>query len=379
MDQAKKENLSFFINRNIAQLLYVQNPGKISPFFPVRLYIEPTNACNLRCIHCHHNNIKKGVFKRKVGMMDFGLYKKVISEIEDRHCEISLNAQGEPLLHKDIIRMVEYAIKKNIFVSLLTNATLLSEKISKELVSLGLNRIVFSFDSIDKNEFEKIRVNAKFEQALLNILEFLKINEGCGHPTFVCCSAVIQQANIDSICRYDEYFHSLPIDTIFHSTLLNLSGNSGVSGEIDIETKRKMYQKDNFPICRVPWEMMSVNWDGEVSVCGLDFNVLYSIGNVKDFTLFELWNKEEMQTFRKAHLEQNFALIEKKGDLCSKCNCLFDAEYNIRNYKLFTERDLLRKFQQYSIGAETAKKPLDEVKYNRLQEEIKRLDSLCRQ
>jgi len=309
--------------------------------------------------------------------MDFELFKKVIDEIRDRHCEISLNAQGEPLLHKDIVKMVEYCTRSNVYVSLLTNATLLSEDISKQLVSLGLNRIVFSFDSIDKNEFEKIRVNAKFEPVLLNILRFLKINEESGHGTFVCCSAVIQDNNADSMGRYDEYFYSLAIDTVFHSSLLNLSGNSGVSEEIDIESKRKMYTKENFPICRVPWEMMTVNWDGEVSACGLDFNVLHSIGNVKDLSLLELWNSEKIQIFRRAHLDGNYDLIEKRGYLCSRCNCLYDEEYDARNYKLFIENDLLRKFDQYGVSAKKTKAPLDKIKYKRLLEEIERLKVLC--
>lgn len=372
-DTDKRENLAFFVRRNIEQLVYTQNLSELSPVFPVRLYIEPTNACNLRCIHCHHNNIKEDVFKRRPGLMDFDVFKKIIDEIKGRHCEISLNAQGEPLLHKDIIEMVRYCKRNGVFVSVLTNATLLTEEISKELVLSRLDRIVFSFDSIKKAEYEAIRVNGSFDPTLLNILKFIRINEDSGHNTFVCCSVVVQNTNRESIEDYDRYFYSLPVDNIFHSQLLNLSGNSGVAGEVDMKGKKKVFGKKDFPICRVPWEMMTVNWDGEVTACGLDFNVLYPVGSIKDSTLTELWNSKKMRAFRRSHLENDFAPIEKAGHLCGRCNCRHDDEYDIRNYRLFTERDLLRKFDQYSTGDASQKRRPDMRRYKKLSEEIERL------
>ena len=41
-----------------------------------KIYVEITNHCNLNCIMCNNDKLK-----RKRGFMDISLYKKIIDEI----------------------------------------------------------------------------------------------------------------------------------------------------------------------------------------------------------------------------------------------------------------------------------------------------------
>ena len=60
--------------------------------------------------------------------------------------------------------MIKYAKSKGVIdIMLHTNGTVMDEDLAKKIVNSGLDRIIFSLDSITKEIYEKIRVNAKFE------------------------------------------------------------------------------------------------------------------------------------------------------------------------------------------------------------------------
>ena len=65
--------------------------------------------------------------------MDFDLYKKCIDDMAlfpNKVKVLRIVGIGEPLLHKNIVDMVEYAVSKDIAntVEILTNASLLTPK-----------------------------------------------------------------------------------------------------------------------------------------------------------------------------------------------------------------------------------------------------------
>src|SRR5262249_7135182 len=66
---------------------------------PVRLTVEPTNVCNLRCPYCHTG---AGRFGRRPAMLDIERYRKVLEEIGDYLFEIEVFNWGEALLHPQI-------------------------------------------------------------------------------------------------------------------------------------------------------------------------------------------------------------------------------------------------------------------------------------
>jgi len=92
------------------------------PPFPIRLWVEPTDFCNLRCNLCLNKNIPNN----KKGYMDFKLFEKLIEEVKEFVYDINLFHRGEPLLHPEIFRMIEISKNKDIFTRIHTNATLLS-------------------------------------------------------------------------------------------------------------------------------------------------------------------------------------------------------------------------------------------------------------
>ena len=89
-------------------------------------FVEVTRACNLRCKHCL-NNSGEIIDNQLTSEEIFCLIKKLaIAGIQ----EIRFTG-GEPLVHKDIYKMIELATKLGIYTSIGTNGTLIDEETAK--------------------------------------------------------------------------------------------------------------------------------------------------------------------------------------------------------------------------------------------------------
>ncbi len=126
------------------------------PYAPLRLWVEPTSFCNLKCPMCTSKDIPED----KIGYMDWGLYKKIIDEARDFVYDINLFLGGESLFHKRLPDMIRYAKENGIGTRLSTNATVLTKEKREALLDAGLDFIIFSFDGYEKEVYENIRVNA---------------------------------------------------------------------------------------------------------------------------------------------------------------------------------------------------------------------------
>jgi len=344
--KANKTPFDKIVNRALNFFEYSLNPGDDCPFFPDHVHIEPTNACNLSCVHCHQSS-RGAHFTKKLGMMPLDLFKKVIDEIKDVSSRITLNQQGEPLLNKAILEMVAYAKRAGLSVSMLTNATRLTSEISEALLDLRLDRIVFSFEGSTPQIYEKIRRNAHYFESLNNILYFVARNYEKGRHTFICMSMVKSSYSADDVQAYKDYFSALPINTIFINPLLSMSGAALTSDEVDMDQYKDL-PKEDIPVCRLPWESIVVNWDGSVSPCAVDYNESHIIGDANKQNLIDIFNSEPMKRFRRCHLNRDYSWIEEQGPLCVSCNCRFNPEYDLENLKEFTRNYIVRQAKVFA-------------------------------
>ena len=96
--------------------------------------------------------------------MDLSLCKDIISEASSKGIfAVKFNLRGEPLLNKDLSKMVKFAKDKGIIdVFFNTNALLLNEGLSYQLIEAGLDRIIISFEGFDKTTYESYRRGSNF-------------------------------------------------------------------------------------------------------------------------------------------------------------------------------------------------------------------------
>ena len=107
--------------------------------------LEITSKCNLNCQYCHnalYNNSKDDMTSDDIIKLVKNLDKK-------NKIKKVLLTGGEPLLNKDICKIIEEFTKMNIKLDMVTNGTLLTEEYLKRLEKAGLKRIRLSIDSVD--------------------------------------------------------------------------------------------------------------------------------------------------------------------------------------------------------------------------------------
>jgi len=279
------------------------------PYLPLRLWIEPTSVCNLRCVMCPNKDLEKG----QKGYMDFALFKKIIDEASRFVFDVNLHHRGESLLHPDFFRMVAYAHEAGLVTRLHTNGTMLDEDKSRRLIEAGLDQVAFSFDGYDAETYERIRVNADFEETVGRIIRFLEIKKERGARKPVTLIELIDQPGLresaeKSRTAFMARFKGLPLDKVFVKAPHNWAGQTG-----------DVHEKKNYSPCTFLWQALVIFWDGEVLPCPQDFFGYYKLGNVADSSIADIWNNDKMIALR-----ERIARCEITGlKTCSRCDRLW--------------------------------------------------------
>lgn len=113
--------------------------------------------------------------QRKYGYMDSSLAKEIISDLKENNiCEkITFHVMGEPTLHPDFFDILSYAQDKDMKVGLTTNGGGLGSEAGKRLLDCKLYQIDISLQTPDARSFELRRARSlSFEEYLKGILEF---------------------------------------------------------------------------------------------------------------------------------------------------------------------------------------------------------------
>jgi hopanoid biosynthesis associated radical SAM protein HpnH len=93
--------------------------------YPLVLMLEPLFRCNLACAGCGKIDYPDEILNQRLS------YEQCMDAIDECGAPAVSIAGGEPLLHKDMPRIVEGYIKRKKFVILCTNALLLAKKIDQ--------------------------------------------------------------------------------------------------------------------------------------------------------------------------------------------------------------------------------------------------------
>lgn len=319
---------------------------------PIRLWIEPTNICNLRCIMCPTGRGKASA----PGRMDLGLYAKVIDEAATFAIDINLIGRGEAFLHPDIAEMVRYAHERGLNVRIESNATMLTPEKSEAVIRAGLDFISFSMDGYTKEVYESIRRGANFEATIENIRAFLaakkrlRSRKPYASIQFIQTIPFVNGATAGAEREFKRIFRGLPLDTYRYVTPHRYVGEieESITGSRYGYMKRtklgKGLVKLNYTPCPYPWFSMHVLWNGTVSPCCMDFYARYVVGNAGSSSLRELWNGAPLRVLREALALGRYREIP----LCAHCDLLYQTEIggvstkNIRDFKIFLKENIFR-------------------------------------
>jgi len=294
--------------------------NNIIPEYPLNLDIHVTNKCNLRCPFCPRTWKDLGGHYDEYGFMSYDLYTKIIDEgVKYGLKAVQFTADGETLLHARLEEMIQYAREKGALdIIVHTSAASLTEKRSLKLLKAGLHRLAISFDSPDKETYEKLRVGANYEKTFENIKRFARLRNELGYdlPT-VRVQMVDQKINKAQRKQFDEMF--MPIaDTVGHIYYINYFGGPEAytnKESLSVNDFKIGEQKLNLQFkCSYLWQRLIISWDGKVFPCFYGDTLLEKdgeaellLGNANEQSIHEIWHGSQMTQLRKLHEEGDFS------------------------------------------------------------------------
>ncbi|MGA2464912.1 MAG: radical SAM protein [Thermodesulfobacteriota bacterium] len=129
------------------------------------MYIQPTTCCNLHCRTCIRN-----VWDNPEAHMDMNTFQRMLESLDELPdlTRVVFSGFGEPLTHPNILEMIQAVRRRDLAVTLGSNGLLLVAEMARELIRLGVDRLVVSIDGVKQETYANIR-GVMLSQILNNI------------------------------------------------------------------------------------------------------------------------------------------------------------------------------------------------------------------
>ncbi|HJO92997.1 MAG TPA: radical SAM/SPASM domain-containing protein [Victivallales bacterium] len=302
---------------------------------PYVIYIDPSSVCNFRCKFCPsgEDDLIRNT-TRWSGILSMEIFKKAINDLAEFDNPIKalkLFKDGEPLLNKNLHKMVKYAKDSGLvnFIEITTNASLLTPNMVDQLIEAGLNRINISLYGMSSKDFLNFtRTGIDFDKFLSNIRYLYEHRQDC--KVFIKTTVGISEKSVKEkflkiftpICDFINVENISPFwpGYEFQDRYdIKLNTDEGTFGSV-LEEKA---------VCPYLFYALPINSDGSVDQCSCDWRHDFLIGNVKKQSLKEIWNSKKLFDLRMLHLQGR----RKEHSLCKNCNEIsYESIDNIDNY-----------------------------------------------
>jgi radical SAM protein with 4Fe4S-binding SPASM domain len=277
--------------------------------FPKVVLIDTVSYCNLKCSMCVHKKMK-----RKKGIISWDLFAKIIDEIAEvnKSVRVWMVFFGEALLLKrkkpSIFDMITYAKSKGLTdVVLNSNANLLDEGASRELIRSGLDAIYVGIDAFKPETYAKIRVGGNYEKAVQNTLYLIKLKKlmNSGNPE-VFVQFVEMDINQNEKEDFIKFWNQ-------KGALVKIRPKVSWSGLIDAPNL-VLDHEERWP-CYWAMRTMSITDTGKVVTCAVDLDAKFIAGDINYQSLKEVWNGK-LKVLRQCHLLKQFHALPEN---CKEC------------------------------------------------------------
>ena len=286
-----------------------------------RVLWEITNTCNYHCSYC--------IFSSETIKYENELttdeVKRTIKELKENNFTYIKFTGGEPFTRKDMTEILKYAKELGFNMDISTNASLITEKIAKELKDINFPMVHVSLDGADKNSHEFVRGKDTFERTLRGI-KYLTQND-----IYTRIGTVIYKQNEDRLEDIVKLAIELKANEIIFSfmeavgrlegddTIISKKTIDAVRNEIDklaLKYEKQIQVKYSFTenkvckseeCCPAVKKFLYINNLGQVSPCTwvvANNSEYQSKLTLKNNTFREIINSEPIQNYLK-YIEEN--------------------------------------------------------------------------
>ncbi len=302
---------------------------------PVCLYLEITNRCNLLCDTCPRTFEEL----EPPADMSWSLFTRIVDQIPDIG-RVVLHGVGEPMLVRDLPRMIRYLKDRGTYVLFNTNGTLLQPKKFQALIDTGLDELRVSLDAADRASYLRVRGKDFFNRIVRDVGKFTAFQRETGAttprvslwltglketvdqlPDFVRLAATmgVTEVHLQRLV-FDEAGFGLarPEFSLFEQTRedeavaieaaqaigreLGVTLDASGATEPGLSLKRQADDKP-WATCRRPWSLMYFTAHGRALPCCIaPFSARgyenYTLGDATQDSLRDIWNSPAYKDFR---------------------------------------------------------------------------------
>lgn len=273
-------------------------------FFPWSIEIHPTSKCNFKCVHCSYKKRNEN----KISLSQKCMAKLIDSIIRINVKGVYFSGGGEPLTFPNIEQHIKRLNDNGVEVALITNGSLVRKK-DLGIISL-LNYIAVSIPSCNSSLYKEITSNDCFED-VINLPDYIKTKNS---STIVGLRVVISTYNYKTIFEMLSTLQQKNFDYAFFKVIRDYEGNGYGLSSNEIAELKKMIEiraseinPDYTNLLNIfefskeysgnkCWAnefrlLCNIHSNGDVYLCIPQIgNPEYSIGNLNENSLEELWN-----------------------------------------------------------------------------------------
>jgi radical SAM protein with 4Fe4S-binding SPASM domain len=303
------------------------------PATPREVYIEPTNRCNEFCTTC-----PRTFFTREPEAdLDLERFVRILDQFPGVE-RVVLHGVGEPLLARDLPRMVAEANRRGARVLFNSNALALHRRLAQQLVAAGLDELRVSMDAADPRTYRAIRGVDGFAKAMRRTADLCALLRelGAARPK-VSLVFMVMRENLDGLTQVIERAGQIGAQAVVLQRLVyfeagmaveaqSLMGRDlaaleagwrevadragvellGTGGFSPADSLQPVDAARPWSGCTRPWRSTYVTANGNVLPCCFapftttDYEGVI-LGNVHERPVSEIWNGSEYEAFRRAH------------------------------------------------------------------------------
>jgi len=275
--------------------------------------------CNLRCTMCPRNDPN---FKE--GEMSYEMFTRIMDQLPFLR-EVQIAGLGEPFLHEDLFKMIEYARNRKIKSVVTTNGTLLNQQNIQRVVQSGLGALHVSIDSADPEVYKSIRVGARLEAVAENVKSLCDRRISEGSKLEIIVNSILMRRNYSQVEDMIRLCAAVGANSISFSDM-QYSFDVGISreseslrlaSEVEKDEMRKLFVRakslsEELGIeiglprldqprvrenCNQPWVYFSVKENGKVRPCCAIHDLEFGDLNYESYR--SIWNNDKFKDFRK--------------------------------------------------------------------------------
>ena len=313
--------------------------GPVAELDPVCLYLETTNRCNLLCTTCPRT------FEdlEPPADMSWDLFTAIVDQFPTI-ARVVLHGVGEPMMVRDLPRMIRYLKARGTCVLFNTNGTLLTRRKGQELIDSGLDELRVSLDAAEARSFALVRGRDMFERIVRNVRAFTAMQKELRRETpRVSLWLTGLKETLAELPSFVRLAHNMGIGEVYLQRLVYFPEGQGLarqesalfeqldgaqaslireaedlarslgiafnaSGASEPGTSlRRQQERQPWSLCRRPWTLMYFTAHGKALPCCIaPFSMRgyesFTLGDATQQTLRDIWNGPRYQEFRHALL-----------------------------------------------------------------------------